>query len=267
MRTRLQYQGGYGGATATRISWHHAIIFNTFRGRIITKEKFDKLMTLLWEIMQLVTCSPQGMAKLRGKAQHQKRCIEGVRPFLVTWCALTCLSAGSDVYEWDKQQQITEELCHAIGFLYQHLPSRREEGAEMWPMQPCTFYYRWMRGLIVPYRDSDLVVAAWDAAQTGVAIAILVTPGVILRLEWMQFEGVSTIVTVTFEDTQEAQAHGWRAHGDAPDATNVWYAGPVGVAAQRLLAGIYALEKGSSSQKLHRCCRQHCHRDSSRGSV
>ena len=96
MRTRLQYQGGYGGATATRISWHHAIIFDTFRGRIITKEKFDKLMTLLWEIMQLVTCSPQGMAKLRGKAQHQKQCIEEVRPFLVTWCALTCLSAGRE---------------------------------------------------------------------------------------------------------------------------------------------------------------------------
>ena len=40
-------------------------------------------MALLKEIMDLVTCSPCGMTKLRGKAQHQFRCIERVRPFLV----------------------------------------------------------------------------------------------------------------------------------------------------------------------------------------
>jgi hypothetical protein len=69
--TRLQHKGGYGGAAAPHIL---GIIFETFRGRIyITKEKFDKLMALLWEIMQL----------LMGKAQHQMLCMEGVRPSLV----------------------------------------------------------------------------------------------------------------------------------------------------------------------------------------
>ena len=54
-----------------------------FAGEYITKEKFDKLMALLWEIMQLLMCLPRGMAELRGKAQHQMRCMERVRPFLV----------------------------------------------------------------------------------------------------------------------------------------------------------------------------------------
>ena len=39
-----------------------------FAGEYITKEKFDKLMALLWEIMQLLMCLPRGMAELRGKA-------------------------------------------------------------------------------------------------------------------------------------------------------------------------------------------------------
>ena len=90
--------------------------------------------------------------------------------------------------------------AHVLGFLYQQLPLRQVEGAEMWPMQPCTVYYRWMRGLIVPY--DDLVVATWDAARSGIALAVAVEPGVVLRLEGMKFEGVSTIVT--FEDTPEA---------------------------------------------------------------
>jgi hypothetical protein len=149
------------------------------------------------EIMQLVTCSPRGMAR----AQHQLRCTEGVRPFLVR---LNHFAGGPrTVYEWDKQQPISEELLHTLGFLYQHLPSLREVGAEMWPLQPSTVYYRWMRCLSIPY--NNLVLATWDAARSGVAITISVVPGVIYRLEGMKFEGVSTIIT--FEDTPEAQAH------------------------------------------------------------
>ena len=55
-------------------------------------------------------------------------------------------------------------------------------------------------GLIVPY--DDLVVATWDAARSGIALAVAVEPGVVLLPEGMKFEGVSTIVT--FEDTPEA---------------------------------------------------------------
>jgi hypothetical protein len=38
-------------------------------------------MMLLRELMDLLTCSPRSMAKLLGKAQHQFRSLEGVRPF------------------------------------------------------------------------------------------------------------------------------------------------------------------------------------------
>ena len=170
-----------------------------FAGASIShREKFDKLMALLGEIMQLLTCSPRGMAKLRGKAQHQMRCMEGVRPFLVRLNQF--VGGPKTAYDWDKQQPVSEELRHVLGFMYQQLPLRQAEGAEMWPMQPCTVYYRWMRGLIVPY--DDLVVATWDAARSGIALAVAVEPGVVLRLEGMKFEGVSTIVT--FEDTPEA---------------------------------------------------------------
>ncbi len=49
----------------------------------VTEELFSKLMDLLQEVMGRLTCSARNMARLRGKAQHQLRCIEGVRPFLV----------------------------------------------------------------------------------------------------------------------------------------------------------------------------------------
>ena len=59
------------------------IIFDTHRGRLyITAEKFDKLMMLLRERMDLASCSPRSMAKLLGKAQPHFRCLEGMRPFL-----------------------------------------------------------------------------------------------------------------------------------------------------------------------------------------
>ncbi len=60
------------------------IIFDTIRGRLfISKEKFDKTMKLLFDMLQQSECSPRTMAKLRGKFGHQFRCIEGVGPFLV----------------------------------------------------------------------------------------------------------------------------------------------------------------------------------------
>ena len=52
---------------------------------------------------------------------------------------------------------------------------------------------------------SDLIVVTYDASEKGIAAAISMEPGKILRLEGMHFEGVSTIVT--FESTPEAQVH------------------------------------------------------------
>jgi hypothetical protein len=161
------------------------------------------------------------------------------------------------VYEWDKQQKISEALRHTLGFLYQHLPSRREVGAEMWPLQPSTVYYRWMRGLSITY--NNLVVATWDAARSGVAIAISVVPGVIYRIEGMKFEGVSSIVT--FEDTPEAQVH--REAAGAPmvmrllrrmfDMTNRSV-----LLRNDCLPVIYALEKGSNSPPLQAAAEAVC---------
>ena len=103
--------------------------------------------------------------------KRSTRC-DAWKGFDLSWCG----SIGPrTTYEWDKQQPVSEELRHVLGFLYQQLPLRQAEGAEMWPMQPCTVYYRWMRGLVVPY--DDLVVATWDAARSGIALAVAVEPG------------------------------------------------------------------------------------------
>jgi hypothetical protein len=59
------------------------VIIDTIVGRLfVTEEKFAKLMELLQEVMGLRTCSARNMARLRGKAKHQLRCIEGVGLFL-----------------------------------------------------------------------------------------------------------------------------------------------------------------------------------------
>ena len=70
-------------------------------------------------------------------------------------------------------------------------------------MEPATVYFRWARGLAHPY--GELIVVTYDASEKGIAAAISLEPGKILRLEGMHFEGVSTIVT--FESTPEAQVH------------------------------------------------------------
>ena len=224
------------------------IIFDTHKGRLfVTIEKFEKLMVLLKEIRELLTCSPRGLAKLRGKAQHQFRCIEGVRPFLVRLDNF--IGGPGSAYEWDREKELPEELRHTLGFLYQHLPARREAGAEMWPMEPCTVYYRWQRGLLTPY--GDLVVGTWDAADTGVAIAVSIAPGVVYRLSGMRFEGVSTIVT--FEDTPEAQVH--REAAGAPMVMRLLrrlfnLEGLTVLLRNDCAPVIYALQKGSSSARL-----------------
>ncbi len=179
-----------------------SIIFNTHRGRMfVSAEKFAKLMALLKRIMELVTCSPRNMSKLRGKAKHQFRCLEGVRPLLVGFDRF--IGGPDSMYAWDKETEIAPHLGGSMGFLYQHLPRLQVEGAEMWPMDPTTLYFRWSRGLQHPY--GELIVATWDASVKGVAISLCVRPGEILYLEGMRFEGVTTIVK--FEDTPEAQVH------------------------------------------------------------
>ena len=117
------------------------IIFDTHRGKLyITAEKFNKLMMLLLELMDLLTCSPRSMAKLRGKAQHQFRCLEGVRPFLSRFDRF--IGGLETVYEWDLEKEVPGELHHVMGFPFQQLPSLREAGAEMWPLEPLTAYFR-----------------------------------------------------------------------------------------------------------------------------
>ena len=70
-----------GDLTIRQDHLYIGIIFDALRGRLlISKEKFDKTMALLLEVMQLAEISPSGMAKLRGKFGHQFRCIEGVAP-------------------------------------------------------------------------------------------------------------------------------------------------------------------------------------------
>ena len=107
------------------------------------------------------------------------------------------------MYEWDREKEIPAGLRDVMGFLYQRLPALLDLGAEMWPMEQATVYFRWARGLAHPY--GDLIVVTYDASEKGIAAAISMEPGKILRLEGMHFEGVSTIVTL--ESTPEAQVH------------------------------------------------------------
>jgi hypothetical protein len=76
------------GDTSMSVALRHVflgIIFDTTHlvQVFVTVEKFSTLMVLLCKNMDLVTCSPRGMMRLRDKVQHQRRCTNGVRPFLV----------------------------------------------------------------------------------------------------------------------------------------------------------------------------------------
>jgi hypothetical protein len=224
------------------------IIFDTHLGRLfVTEEKFSKLMEVWREIMELLTCSPRGMAKLRGKAQHQFRCIEGVRPFLVRFDRF--IGGPETVYEWDLEKEISAGLREVMGFLYQRLPGLKAQGAEMWPMEPSTLHFRWSRGL--PHQYGELIVVSYDASEKGVAAAISLEPGKILRLEGMRFEGVSTIIT--FEDTPEAQVH--REAAGAPMVIRLLrrlfdLRGKTVMFRNDCLPVIFALRKGSGSPQL-----------------
>ena len=147
------------------------IIFDTHQGHMfVTAEKFAKPMTLLREIMELVTCSPRNMSKLLGKAQHQFCCLEGVRPLLVGFDRF--IGGPGSMDEWDKEAEIGPHLRSSMGFLCQQLPRLLETGAEMWPMDPTMLYFRWSRGL--PHPDGELIVATWYASVKGVAISLCV---------------------------------------------------------------------------------------------
>jgi hypothetical protein len=60
-----------------------------------------------------------------------------------------------------------------MGFLYQHLPPLRELGAEMWPLEPTTAYFRWSKGLQT--QNGDLVVGS--VSVNGIAISVSIRPG------------------------------------------------------------------------------------------
>jgi hypothetical protein len=100
------------------VSQRHTLLGIIFDpGRLyITAEKFDKLMMLLRERMDLVLCSPRSMAKLRGKAQPHFRCLEGVRPFLSRFYRF--IGGPESVYEWDLEKEVSGELRHVMGFLF-----------------------------------------------------------------------------------------------------------------------------------------------------
>ncbi len=68
-----------------------------------------------------------------------------------------------------------------MGFWHQRLPALLGLGAEMWPMEPATVYFRWARGLAHPY--GKLSVVTYDASEKGLAVAIILEPWKILRLE------------------------------------------------------------------------------------
>ena len=113
------------------------IIFDTVKGRLfISKEKFDKTMALLLDLMQQAECSARTMAQLRGKFRHQFRCVEGVSPFLVPFKNFVC--APETVAEWDESKHIAYELRRTMGTIDRWLPQLYENGAEMWPLDPRT---------------------------------------------------------------------------------------------------------------------------------
>jgi hypothetical protein len=232
------------------------IIFDTVKGRIfVTKEKFDKLLELIREIADLQTCSPRNMARLRGKAQHQLRCIEGVRPYLVRFNNF--IGGPESVYEWDHEKSIDDALRRTMWFLYRELPPLMKAGAETWPMAPATVYHRWSRGAEHPY--GDLIVGTWDASNLGVAQAVADEPGKVIRLAGMKFDGVSTIVT--FGDTPEAQVH--REAAGAPMIMRLMRSmfnlkGRTVLLRNDCLPVIYALQKGSPSPQLQAAAEAVC---------
>ena len=184
------------------------IIFDTVKGRLfISKEKFDKTMALLFELMHQAECSARVMAKLRGKFGHQFRCVEGVSPFLVPFNNF--VGAPDTVTEWDESKHISPELRRTMGTLYQWLPQLYENGAEMWPLDPRTVLYRWSQGVETP--GGPLLVVYWDSSPLAVGISIRREPGSVWKTGGMLYQGATTIAT--FRAVMEHQVHRESAGG------------------------------------------------------
>jgi hypothetical protein len=92
--------------------------------------------------------------------------------FLV--CFDLFIGGPETVYEWDREKEIPAGLRDVMGFLYQRLPALLDLGAEMWPMEQATVYFRWARGLAHPY--GDLIVVTYDASEKGIAAVIIMEP-------------------------------------------------------------------------------------------
>mmetsp|Transcript_41001 Transcript_41001/g.85559 ORF Transcript_41001/g.85559 Transcript_41001/m.85559 type:complete len:1077 (-) Transcript_41001:1365-4595(-) len=184
------------------------IIFDTLKGRIfISKEKFDKTMALLRDLMQQAECSSREMAKLRGKFGHQFRCVEGVNPFLVPFNQF--VGAPETVAEWDEPKPISHELRQTMGTLFRWLPQLYEAGAEMWPLDPRTVFYKWSQGIETP--GGPLIVVYWDSSPLAVGISIRRNPGSVWKTGGMTYKGATTIAT--FGTHLEHQVHRESAGG------------------------------------------------------
>jgi hypothetical protein len=92
------------------------IIFDALQEKLlIAKEKFDKTMKLLYNVMHQEEISPRGRAKLRGKFGHrdQFQCIEGVGPFLVPFNKF--IGGPESVHEGDEPKAILPALRTTMG--------------------------------------------------------------------------------------------------------------------------------------------------------
>jgi hypothetical protein len=224
------------------------IIFDTLQGRLfISKEKFDKLLQLLYEMLQQSECSPRSMAKLRGKCGHQFRCIEGVGPFLVPFNEF--IGGPETVREWDEPKPISFHLHDTMKTLRQWLPELQPAGAAMWPLEPATLLFRWENNLPVP--GWPLVVAYWDASPLSVGVTVRDRPDHILRTAGMIYDQATTIVT--FPDPLEAQVH--RESAGGPIALRILSSlmdlrGKHVLFVNDCLPVILAMRKGSKSRQL-----------------
>ena len=185
------------------------IIFDTLKGRVfIGKDKFDKTMALLLELMQQSECTPRTMSKLRGKCGHQFRCVEGVRPFLVPFNQF--VGGPESALEWDTPKQIPDSLRHTMGTLFKWLPEQYEKGAEMWPLDPRTVLFNWEQGIDTP--GAPLLVVFWDSSPEGAAgISIRERPDEVWQTAGMRYDGATSIAT--FGVPLEAQVHRESAGG------------------------------------------------------
>jgi hypothetical protein len=179
------------------------VIFDTLKGRLyIGKEKFSKLMEPLAELMQQAEASARLMSKLRGKMGHQLACMSGVVPLLVPFNKF--VGGPETTAEWDRAKPIPPSLRHTMGTLYKWLPSRQEQGAEMWPLDPRTILFSWEIELEVP--GDPLIVVFWDASPDGAAgISIRHRPGEIWETGGMDYSGATSIAT--FDRTLDVQVH------------------------------------------------------------